>query len=96
MEIFKIGDPVSVLDEAINGTVVAIKNNEISIETDEGFTMTYFVNEIIKNFKTSSLSKNIESFNLDKIKQDKEIQKPRSFVKDKKLKGEIPPPEFDV
>ena len=96
MEIFKIGDPVSVLDEAINGTVVAIKNNEISIETDEGFTMTYFVNELIKNFKTSDLSKNIESFNLDKIKQDKEIQKPRSFVKDKKLKGEIPPPEFDL
>ncbi len=92
MEIFKIGDQVSVLDEAVNGVVVSIKNNEITIESDEGFTMTYFVNELIKNFKTSTLSKNIGSFNSDKIKLDKEIPKPRSFVKDKKIKGEIPPP----
>lgn len=96
MEIFKIGDAVSALDEAVDGVVVAIKNDEVTIETDEGFTMTYFVNELIKNFKTSSLSKNIGSFNSDKIKQDKEVPKPRSFVKDKKIKGEIPPPEFDL
>jgi hypothetical protein len=35
-------------------------------------------------------------FYLDKIKQDKEIPKSRSFVKEKKIKGEIPPPEFDL
>jgi dsDNA-specific endonuclease/ATPase MutS2 len=58
--------------------------------------MTYFVNKLINNFKTSSLSINIGSFNSDKIKQDKEVPKPRSFVKEKKIKGEIPPPEFDL
>ena len=93
---FSLGDQVSVLDEAINGVVISIKNNEITIETEDGFLMTYFVNELIKNFKTSSLSKNIGSFNSDKIKQDKEIPKPRSFVKETKIKGEIPPPEFDL
>jgi dsDNA-specific endonuclease/ATPase MutS2 len=96
MEIFKIGDAVSVLDEAVDGVVVAIKNNEITIESEEGFAMTYFVNELIKNFKTSTLNKSIGSFNSEKIKQDKEIPKPRSFVRDKKTKGEIPPPEFDL
>lgn len=93
---FKIGDEVSVLDDAINGVVIDIKNNEVSIETEDGFTMTYFVKQLIKNFKTSSLSQNIGSFNSNKIKQDKEIPKPRSFVKEKKTKGEIPPPEFDL
>ncbi|WP_298225018.1 Smr/MutS family protein [Flavobacterium sp.] len=93
---FSIGDQVSVLDEAINGVVVSVKNNEITIETDEGFVMTYFVNQLIKNFKTSNLSKDIGSFNSDKIKQEKEIPKPRSFAKEVKVKGEIPPPEFDL
>lgn len=93
---FSVGDQVSALDEAVDGVVISIKNNEVTIETDEGFTMTYFVKQLIKNFKTSDLSKNIGSFNLDKIKQEKEIPKARSFVKEVKLKGEIPPPEFDL
>jgi len=93
---FKIGDEVSVLDEAIDGIVLSVKNNEITIETTEGFTLTYFVNQLISNFKTSSLSKNIASFNLNKIKEEKAIPKPRSFEKEKKMKGEIPPPEFDL
>jgi hypothetical protein len=88
---FSIGDQVSALDEAVDGIVISVKNNEVTIETDDGFTMTYFVNQLIKNFKTSSLSQNIGSFNLDKIKQEKEIPKPRSFVKEPKVKGEIPP-----
>ena len=96
MKMFKIGDEVSVLDDAINGVVIGIKGDEVLIETEDGFTMTYFVNKLIKNFKTSSLSINIGSFNSDKIKQDKEVPKPRSFVKEKKIKGEIPPPEFDL
>jgi len=96
MTTFSKGDQVSVLDEAINGVVLAVNGNQITIETEDGFTMTYFVNELIKNFKTSSLSKNIGSFNSDSIKQTKEVPKPRSFVKEKKIKGEIPPPEFDL
>ena len=42
------GDKVSVLDEAINGTVVSVKNNEVLIETEDGFMMTFFVNELVK------------------------------------------------
>ncbi len=96
MNMFKIGDEVSVLDDAIDGVVISIDNNHITIETTEGFTMTYFVNQLIKNFKTSNLSKVIETFNSDKIKKEKEIPKPRSFVKEQRIKGEIPPPEFDL
>lgn len=90
------GDKVSVLDEAMNGIVLAVDNNKITIETDEGFVMTYFVNELIKANNTSDLNYNIGSVNLNDIKKEKEIPKPRSFVKEKKSKGEIPPPEFDL
>jgi len=93
---FSVGDKVAVLDDAINGVVTSIKNREISIETTDGFTMTFFVNELIKINDTSILSKNIGSFNSSKIKIEKEESKPRSFVKVKKSKHEIPAPEFDL
>ena len=49
MKKFEVGDRVSVLDEAINGVVVAVENNDITIETTDGFMMTYFVSELIKD-----------------------------------------------
>ena len=93
---FSIGDKVAVLDDAINGVVISINNSEIAIETTDGFMMTFFVNELIKVNDTSILSKNIGSFNSSKIKIEKEEPKPRSFVKVKKSKYEIPAPEFDL
>jgi len=96
MTMFNKGDKVSVLDDAINGVVVSVNNNEVLIETDDGFSMTYFVKELIKIHNTNDLNKNIGSFNLNQVKQEKEIPKPRSFIKEKKNKGEIPPPEFDL
>ena len=93
---FNKGDKVSVLDDAINGVVLSVKNKEVSIETEDGFVMTYFVNELIKINDTSILSKDIGSFNSTKIKFEKEESRPRSFVKVKKNKNEIPAPEFDL
>jgi len=94
--IFSKGDKVSVLDDAYNGVVISVKDNEVLIETDDGFTMTYFVNELIKINDSSDLTKIMGSFNSNSVKQEKEIPKPRSFIKEKKSKGEIPPPEFDL
>lgn len=93
---FSIGDKVSALDEDVEGVVTAIKNQEITIETTDGFSMTYFVNELIKIHNTSILNDSIKSFNSYEIKKQKEIPKPRSFEKERKIKGEIPPPEFDL
>ena len=41
---FSKGDKVSVLDEAINGVVVLVKDKEVTIETEDGFMITFFVN----------------------------------------------------
>ena len=90
------GDRVSVLDEAVNGVVISVKNNEITIESDEGFVMTYFVNELLKINNSSDLDLSKGSYDLNKIKQEKEIPKPRSFVKEKKSRNDLPVPEFDL
>ena len=69
-ELFNIGDKVSVLDDAIDGVVVGVKNREITIETVDGFMMTYFVNELIKINNTSELNSIKKSDTLDKINSD--------------------------
>ena len=93
---FSKGDKVSVLDEAVDGIVVSVQNNEITIETTDGFVMNYNFKEVIKINNSDSLKNDIGSFNSNKILEEKSIPKPRSFVKEKKTKGEIPPPEFDL
>ena len=93
--IFNIGDKVSVLDDNMDGIVTKIQNNQISIETTEGFELNFQVKELIKTGNSSDFKNSISNFNSSEIQKTKEIPKPRSFVKEKKVK-EIPPPEFDL
>jgi len=93
---FSKGDKVSVLDEAINGVVVSVKNNDVTIETEDGFMMTFIVNELIKVNDTSNLMDSIRRINRDEIEKEKAIPKPRSFVKERKDKNERQAPEFDL
>ena len=90
------GDKVSVLDEAVNGIVIATKGEEVTIETEDGFVMTFFVNELLKINDSSNLMDSIRRINIDEIKKEKEIPKPRSFVKERKDKHEVSVPEFDL
>jgi dsDNA-specific endonuclease/ATPase MutS2 len=93
---FNKGDNVSVLDEDVNGVVVSVKDKEVTIETEDGFTMTYFVNELLKINDSSNLMDSIKRINVGEVVKEKESPKPRSFVKEKKDKREIPAPEFDL
>jgi len=93
---FNKGDKVSVLDEDVNGVVVSVKDKEVTIETEDGFVMTYFVNELLKINNSSNLMDSIKRINVGEVAKEKEIPKPRSFVKEKKDKREIPAPEFDL
>lgn len=93
---FSLGDEVFVLDEAVNGVVLSIKGEQITIETTEGFLMTFFVNELIKINKTSNLMSSIKSINLNEINKDIEVPKAKSLGKENKSKREIGVPEFDL
>jgi len=92
---FTKGDKVSALDEDVDGVVIAVNGTDITIETSDGFTMNYQQSKLVKILDTSILNNGIKSFNLNEVSKQKEIPKPRSFVKEK-IKGEIPPPEFDL
>ncbi|HEY1192528.1 Smr/MutS family protein [Flavobacterium sp.] len=90
------GDKVSVLDEAINGIVVSVKNNEVLIETTDGFMMTFLVNKLLKIQDSSNLMNSIKRIDLEEISKEKTEPKPRSFVKEKKDKRDVGVPEFDL
>ena len=57
------GDQVSVLDEDVNGVVIAVKDKQVTIESTDGFVMTFLVNELIKVNNSSNLMDSIRSFN---------------------------------
>jgi len=87
-EKFEVGDKVAVLDEAIEGEVIAVKNNEISIKTTDDFVMTFFVNELVKLQKTSDLNNLFSSKSISEVLKDKKEPIKRSFTKEKKSKKE--------
>lgn len=87
------GDKVSVLDDAIDGIVVDVKGNEITIETNDGFNLTFKSSELIKIGNTGDMN---FSFNKNQVISEKEIPKPNYTNTEKKSKKEIPVPEFDL
>jgi len=92
---FKKGDKVSVLDDTIDGVVTGVNGTEITIETTDGFALKYDAKQLIKNLESSILNLDNVSFNPTEIKKQKEEPKRRLMVKEK-IKGETPPPEFDL
>mgnify|MGYP006357035793 FL=1 len=96
MTSFKINDKVAVLDDAIDGVVLSVQKEHVTIETSDGFVMTYFVNELIKVNDTSNLDNLIKSNAL--LKKDIDIHPPKKqnqpkFKSDAIEKGV---PEFDL
>lgn len=81
---FAIRDNVSVLDDAINGVVLKVNKNIITIETEDGFELYFNEKELILISSSGDLLQNIAKTNFTAIAKEKEISKPRSFVKEKK------------
>ncbi|QBZ98353.1 Smr/MutS family protein [Flavobacterium sangjuense] len=87
------GDKVSVLDDAIDGVVVEINGSEVTIETTDGFSLTFKSSELIKIGSGNAMD---FKFNKSQVISEKEVAKPNYINKEKKNKKEIPPPEFDL
>ena len=87
------GDKVSVLDDAIDGVVLEVKGLEVTIETTDGFTLSFKSNELIKIESGNTMN---FSFNKSQVIGEKEVAKPNYINKEKKNRKEIPPPEFDL
>lgn len=87
------GDKVSVLDDAIDGVVVVVNGNDVTIETNDGFNLTFKSSELIKIGNTGDMN---FSFNKNQVISEKEIPKPNYVNTEKKSKKELPVPEFDL
>ena len=91
----KVGQTAAVIDDTIKGIVVKVVANEITIETDDGFLMTFEPSELVViTGDQKEFSKYID------IKHDALIEKERSSVKKKSVKRaksrEQPPLEVDL
>jgi len=71
---FKIGDLVEVLDDTIQGTIILIKDTSITIESTDGFPITYEANELIQ----VSEGIRVSNYDIAKIKKEKELPKKRT------------------
>ncbi|MFD2561136.1 DNA mismatch repair protein MutS [Aquimarina rubra] len=95
MNMIKIGDKVSVLDEPIIGTVVSVKGNEVTIESSDGFDMTFFAHELVKEESDSLIVPSYEE--VEKNLQQKEVfkKKPKRPLSKPKERN-VPPMEVDL
>ncbi|AWA30500.1 DNA mismatch repair protein MutS [Flavobacterium magnum] len=89
---YKKGDKVMVLDDDIEGIVMNVQGESVTVETTEGFELTFHQKELLL---VGGPEINFTTGNISQILKEKEIPKPRSFVKEKKVK-EVPVPEFDL
>lgn len=87
------GDKVMVLDDAIEGVLLSIEGDIASIETSEGFLLTFKIKELLKIDDMSSLN---SGFNSAQVIQIKEEKKPSFNNVKPKSKSERPVPEFDL
>lgn len=90
---FQPGDKVSVLDDAINGTVLRVTGDRVTLLTNDGFELVVTEAELVL-IQDESLLKvsNIEAHRALKDKQFVERKKPRSVKRDKV----VPPMEVDL
>ena len=63
-----LGDFVEVLDEATKGKVVAIENNSITIETEDGFALVFSRDQLVKSGGAIEVT-NYEAFQVKKTKE---------------------------
>jgi len=65
------GDKVAVLDAAMEGIIISIKNDLISIETTDGFELSFNKNELIKIGDTSEINRASKLSDIEIAKTEK-------------------------
>lgn len=92
MGIFKVGDKVEVLDEAISGTVQKVDGDRVTLITDEGFPMQYAAKDLVKTGKNISVS----NFEVNQVKKEKELPKRGRTTGQKSKERHAPKMEVDL
>lgn len=94
MSKFKVGDKVETVDDIIVGVVLEIRDKLISIETDEGFALSFSPEELI--LVTTNNAITVNNFEVARIKEEKEIPKRRNSQTIKPKERNAPKMEVDL
>ena len=95
--ILKVGDKVTVLDEAISGTVSKVEGKTIYIETQDGFLMDFQASELLKMEGKDSLRSRIFSeHSFSDVLSEKEQNIKHKSVKVKPKDRNQPTMEVDL
>lgn len=92
MSRFAVGDRVEVLDESIMGTVSALKDGMVTLETDDGFPLQYTEKDLIKVVDELVVT----NYEVAQIKKEKESHKKRRAPRPKPKERNQPKMEVDL
>ncbi|HUH28079.1 Smr/MutS family protein [Gelidibacter sp.] len=93
----KVGDKVTVLDEAISGRVSKIEGKTVFIETDDGFLLDFQEHELLKMDGKDTLKSRIFSeHSFSEVLSEKEQNTKRNSVKVKPKDRNQPAMEVDL
>jgi len=94
MAVFQIGDRVEVLDDTVSGIVIAIDNGDITVETEEGFPLSYSSNELIKVSGTNEIR--VSRQDVSRAKSEKDSPKRKKLPAINKKERNAPKMEVDL
>jgi dsDNA-specific endonuclease/ATPase MutS2 len=82
----EIGNKVAVLDDVLKGVIIDIKENVISVKTDDGMIFNFNASELVKIEREQHELSKFSDINNPFLKEKMSAQKPTksAFVKDKK------------
>lgn len=93
----EVGNRVTVLDEAIYGTVSQIEGNTVFIETDDGFVLDFQVHELLKLYENDTLKSQVFSeHSFSEVLSEKEESRKRKSIKVKPKDRNQPAMEVDL
>lgn len=94
-KMFKPGDKIAVLDDALEGKVVAVEGETVTIETSEGFLLDFHKAEIVKIENPQALVPGDPSI-ISEVLKEKEAGKRKKSRRIKPKERSAPPMEVDL
>ena len=94
---FAVGDSVQVIDDDIEGEIVEIQGDILTIETSDGFPMKFATKDLVKIQRDVEPLLDLENDSIAEALQEKEhFRKNKKRTLSKKKEKQIPPMEVDL
>ena len=93
---FEINDKVEVLDDALEGFVMHVRGEVVTIETTEGFMLDFNKSELVKIGEQQSGMNSMNDADYSKILKEKQQSRKPKSIRIKPKDRNIPPMEVDL